>query len=70
VQLATVTTPDWGTSEVHEVIVPLEGTTGLNAIGVDADVTTLLEASSMVSTGSMANTDPESPATGCVVNRS
>lgn len=68
VQLATVITPDWGTRLVQALIVPLEGTTGLKLIGVVAEVTTLLEESSTVSTGSMANTDPESPATGCVVN--
>ena len=67
-QLATVMTPDWGTRAVQELIVPLEGTAALKAIGVVAAVTTLLEESSMVSTGSMANADPESPATGCVVN--
>jgi hypothetical protein len=67
-QLATVMTPDWGTRAVQEVIVPLEGTAALKAIGVVAAVTTLLEESSIVSTGSMANTDPESPATGWVVN--
>ena len=67
-QLATVTTPDWGTRLVQDVIVPLDGTTALKAIGVVAEVTTRLEASSMVSTGWMANCDPESPATGCVVN--
>ena len=51
VQLATEITPDWGTRSVHALIVPLEGTTGLNAIGVDAAVTTLLAESSTVSTG-------------------
>jgi hypothetical protein len=67
-QLATLMTPFWGTKLVQALIVPLEGTTGLKTIGVVAEVTTLLEASSTVSTGSMANTDPESPATGWVVN--
>jgi hypothetical protein len=67
-QLATLMTPDWGTRLVQALIVPLEGTTGLKAIGVVAAVTTLLVESSTVSTGSMANTDPELPATGCVVN--
>jgi hypothetical protein len=67
-QFATVMTPDWGTRAVHELIVPLEGTAALKAIGVVAAVTTLLDESSIVSTGSMANTDPESPATGWVVN--
>ena len=67
-QLETVMTPDWGTRLVQELIVPLEGTAGLKAIGVVAAVTTLLRESSTVSTGWMANCDAESPATGCVVN--
>jgi hypothetical protein len=67
-QLATVMTPDWGTRLVQELIVPLEGTAGLKAIGVVAAVTTSLEESSTVSTGWKASIDPESPATGCVEN--
>ena len=67
-QLATVMTPDWGTRLVQELIVPPEGTAGLKAIGVVAAVTTRLEESSTVRTGWMASIDPESPATGCVVN--
>jgi hypothetical protein len=67
VQLATEMTPDWGTIEVHELQVPLEGTAALNAIGAVAAVTARLEESSTVRTGSIANTEPESPATGSVV---
>lgn len=67
-QLETVMTPNWGTRLVQELIVPLDGTAALKAIGVVAAVTTLLAESSTVSTGWMANCDAESPATGCVVN--
>jgi hypothetical protein len=53
---------------VHDDNVPPEGTTALNVIGVVAAVTTLFALSSTTRTGGMANTDPESPATGDVVN--
>jgi hypothetical protein len=68
VQFATVMMPSWGTIPVHEDNVPLEGTTGLNVIGVVAAVTTLFAMSSTTRAGGMAKTEPDFPATGDVVN--